>query len=553
MIRFSLLIFWSFLFGAMTVSAQTFLKTYGSPNIDEGGQTIAASPDGNFYLGGYRGDSALVMKVASSGDVIWARTFKASATYKDIVFQLSISPDGYLLGCGGTTTAAANPYRGLFYFKFDAAGNTLWIKHSTDDRPLYCKGILPVSSQQYVLINEIYDLSSATFSDPIQQGVSAVDGSVQWTGPRYDFLPTNSYIDDVYGSTLGPGNSIYVTGRTYLGGSIPSTMRAFIGKFNESGQNIWTKYYVSSPPSAARFYGIDLIYENNSLTMAYFGNVSMYSDSFQVGLMHTDTSGNFIWGKNYKINDFTTEYSYKVVKMPYGYAITGYGVGSGNDLFAIAVSDQGDVIWAKRYGSSATTEDLLYTASSNAVAYGSDLMFTGRSGTSRNRDLTLVRVDQDGAMDCGQSSDLSVTATDIPPYTATLTPTAIVDNISYGSISTTARPKVTGCCAYMDLVGDSAVPTSKASMPSTLPNVFTPNKDGFNESFAPVILQGFISMEIFNRWGQEIYKTTETQEPWLGDFKGVPVPDGTYVYIVKWNDQCTGNAVSRIGSVTLLR
>jgi gliding motility-associated-like protein len=86
-----------------------------------------------------------------------------------------------------------------------------------------------------------------------------------------------------------------------------------------------------------------------------------------------------------------------------------------------------------------------------------------------------------------------------------------------------------------------------------IPNVFTPNKDGFNESFGPVILQGFISMEIFNRWGQEIYETAEIHNPWHGDFKGVPVPDGTYVYIVKWNDQCTGDTDSRIGSVTLLR
>lgn len=444
--RFLLLITSLFFIRAINADAQNFLRTYGSPTIDEGGQTIIASPDGNFFLGGYRGDSALVMKVDPSGEPVWAKTFKTTATYKDIVFQLAISPDGFLLGCGGTMTTASNPYRGLFYFKFDAAGNVIWIKHSSDTRSLFCRSILPVSSEEYVLINEIYDLNSSTFSDPIQQGVSALDGSILWTGPRYDFPPSSSYIDDAYGSALGLGKSNYVTGRTYLGGSDPSSMRAYIAKFDSIGNNIWTKYYVSSPPNDARIYGIDIIYNNDSLTMAYFGNISAYSDYFQVGIIHTDTLGNFIWGKNYQINSFTTEYAFKVVKMPYGYAITGYGTGSGNDLFVIAVSNLGDMIWAKRYGSSATIEDLLYTASTNAVADGSDLLFTGRSGTASNKDLILVRVDQNGALDCGESNDISVTTTGIPSYTATLTPTAIVDDIAYVPVTAASSPVITDEC-----------------------------------------------------------------------------------------------------------
>src|SRR5690606_21972738 len=86
-----------------------------------------------------------------------------------------------------------------------------------------------------------------------------------------------------------------------------------------------------------------------------------------------------------------------------------------------------------------------------------------------------------------------------------------------------------------------------------IPNVFTPNKDGINDYFAAAIPDGFVSMTIFNRWGNEIYLTTDINQPWRGDFKGSPVPDGTYVYLIKWNDMCTNTPENIIGHVTLLR
>ncbi len=87
------------------------------------------------------------------------------------------------------------------------------------------------------------------------------------------------------------------------------------------------------------------------------------------------------------------------------------------------------------------------------------------------------------------------------------------------------------------------------------PNVFTPNGDGINETFAPVMVDpgAFLEMLIFNRWGQEIYSTTNIQHPWDGRFKGAPVPDGTYVYIMRWMNRCRGTREERHGHVTLLR
>lgn len=91
-----------------------------------------------------------------------------------------------------------------------------------------------------------------------------------------------------------------------------------------------------------------------------------------------------------------------------------------------------------------------------------------------------------------------------------------------------------------------------------LPNVFTPNQDGINEHFRPVILATLNTFEmlIFNRWGQQIYKTTDYLEGWDGTFSGEPCPTGVYYYVVTYSSGLTSASyqqkVNR-GSVTLLR
>ncbi len=88
-----------------------------------------------------------------------------------------------------------------------------------------------------------------------------------------------------------------------------------------------------------------------------------------------------------------------------------------------------------------------------------------------------------------------------------------------------------------------------------VPNVFTPNGDGLNETFAPVLSDpaSFVELLIFNRWGQEIFATFSIAQPWNGRIHGEPVPDGTYLYIVRWKDYCTGVKKEENGLVTLLR
>jgi gliding motility-associated-like protein len=80
-----------------------------------------------------------------------------------------------------------------------------------------------------------------------------------------------------------------------------------------------------------------------------------------------------------------------------------------------------------------------------------------------------------------------------------------------------------------------------------LPNIFTPNGDGYNEVFAaypgvrelcPRFVES-VNMKIYNRWGAEVYNFRSFGENtiyinWEGnDLKGKPLPDGVYYYVVE--------------------
>jgi gliding motility-associated-like protein len=90
-----------------------------------------------------------------------------------------------------------------------------------------------------------------------------------------------------------------------------------------------------------------------------------------------------------------------------------------------------------------------------------------------------------------------------------------------------------------------------------MPNVFTPNGDGINDTFGPIVVgppDGF-SMEIRNRWGQEVYTTQNVSDKWDGRANGAALPAGTYYWIVKYGERHEDGTVTPrklTGNVTLL-
>ena len=92
--------------------------------------------------------------------------------------------------------------------------------------------------------------------------------------------------------------------------------------------------------------------------------------------------------------------------------------------------------------------------------------------------------------------------------------------------------------------------------PFYIPNAFTPNGDGRNETFFD---PGYatnvqsLTMNIYNRWGQLVYTTDNLSKTWDGvDSKGNLSPQGVYVYALKVTTY-SGKHYDYTGSVSLIR
>lgn len=79
-----------------------------------------------------------------------------------------------------------------------------------------------------------------------------------------------------------------------------------------------------------------------------------------------------------------------------------------------------------------------------------------------------------------------------------------------------------------------------------VPNVFTPNNDGWNDEFdVRTSAVGPFKIEIYNRWGNIVFETTSPQISWDGTTAaGVQASAGTYFYVISKAEMNTGNPIN---------
>lgn len=86
-------------------------------------------------------------------------------------------------------------------------------------------------------------------------------------------------------------------------------------------------------------------------------------------------------------------------------------------------------------------------------------------------------------------------------------------------------------------------------------NTITPNGDGINDEFRPVI-QGMARinyLRIFNRYGQLVFETQQLYNRWNGTRNGKPEPTGTYYWVFSSYDEYRKRTIVKAGWVAVIR
>ncbi|MBD1363655.1 gliding motility-associated C-terminal domain-containing protein [Mucilaginibacter sp. ZT4R22] len=138
--------------------------------------------------------------------------------------------------------------------------------------------------------------------------------------------------------------------------------------------------------------------------------------------------------------------------------------------------------------------------------------------------------------------------TTLPVLTTTATAASAV-----GSYPITASSAIANNYTIAYVPGTLTISPAPVVPPAELviPNTFSPNNDGVNDTWNLPALAAFpkCRVNIFNRYGTNVFTAIGYKTPWDGKYKGANLPTGVYYYVI--NPENVKNIVS--GYVTLLR
>ncbi len=114
-------------------------------------------------------------------------------------------------------------------------------------------------------------------------------------------------------------------------------------------------------------------------------------------------------------------------------------------------------------------------------------------------------------------------------------------------------------CAEPQPAVSNAIEMDVLGVEVYLPNSFYPNSTQGNNVFKVISISSHVAdyqMNIYDRWGQNVFSSNDINEGWDGKFNGAEAPAGVYVWVVTYTvyeTNTSSNTKTEKGTVTLLR
>ncbi len=88
-----------------------------------------------------------------------------------------------------------------------------------------------------------------------------------------------------------------------------------------------------------------------------------------------------------------------------------------------------------------------------------------------------------------------------------------------------------------------------------IPNTFTPNDDGKNDYFYPILSceYTYYNLTIYDKWNNIVFSSNNPNAKWDGKYKGNPLPEDVYVYVLETIEKNTGKKNTHKGKFSLIR
>jgi hypothetical protein len=406
----------------------------GSGNIYLAGHTYTSITMGSFELNRIGNQDAFVVKLSSTGTVVWLKSFGGSgANTSGNSVAVDSAGNVYLGGhfnAAHLTTPALTKIGGqdAFAIKLDSSGNTTWAKNhgGSGGGFTYGQSIAVDGPNGNVYLAGYFAYGSLTSLGLSQNGSEdgfAVklnsSGATTWAKSYYGNSATTVDLRSI--AVDGPGGNVYLGGSfrnsnpTVL--TVPEltkigTRDALAIKLNSSGTTVWAKNF-GGASAEAYAYSIKVDGPGNVYLGGYFSNASLSNPSLtKIGnndafAFKLDSDGEIAngWAKNYGGSGANAR-AYGIAVDSAGDVYLGGYFGNAdlstpaltqignNDAFAFKLASlDGTTTWTKKYGGSGAN---VY---GNSIAVDSTGTHVYLGGTFEGANLTTPALTRIGAKD----------------------------------------------------------------------------------------------------------------------------------------------------------
>ncbi len=396
-----------------------YVRVFGSLLKDEMGFSLASSLDQkSVFVGGIRGDSAVLLKVNTTGEIEWTRAFDVVPGKQDFIYKVLVDQDGMIgvSGIAGTQLTGGT----VFIFRYDPDNDTmLWAKELISTSTNFNLGIIEKGpGGNYLVTNNPSSPNNAELVE-----LDKTTGEVVTSfAKHYDLGSSESIYDMVYYT-----DKIYSSCRFTDGGTL-AEMRNTLLRLNPTDGSVeWMKLGHKPASQTARLYGLDLAIADDDIFSIYVGddNGTSINVTSKVFIQRTSLNGDLRWIKHYELpgaNDWADE----IIASEGGLVILARNRVAPSDFLLFKIDYQGEVLWAKQYD---------YSLNDNTVALGSiqsqlieadgHYYFTAFAEEGSDTDLILVRTDLDGKIGdtCAVSTSIVIPVVEVTnPVFYTQTP-----------------------------------------------------------------------------------------------------------------------------------
>jgi gliding motility-associated-like protein len=495
-------------------------KRYGGSGLDignhieiatDGGYLIAASSSsndgdirGNHGTGGYT--DGVLMKISATGAVEWSKCF--GGTKNEELFDIEIINGAtYAVGFANSIDGDIPPSQknyDVWLLALDASGNKMFSK--------------------------IYGGSQNDVAYAMTKGA---DGSLTLAGY------TTSNDGDVKGAK---GSQDY-----------------WILNVNQSGKLNWQKVLGGTEAEYAKtiITDRDSSYVIGGISYSNNGDVTGALGDGDFWTVKLSPSGNLLWKKNWGGSD--NDHMRFMIRNP---AVNEYYLGgdseSGDGDFNNTLGDADFAIIKLKIPETLTKDSTVCNVNAFVPlqdtlrdACGYDSAFVNYRPVSLGGPFDSIR--RADTIFAGESVTLhsNGNGTVIWNTHATLSCTVCTDPVASPRTTTsyTATNTLPNGC---EISGQFRVVVLNDAM-VFVPTGFTPNGDGLNDYFGPIgkVPEGY-RLQVFNRNGEIVFKSTAMDQKWNGRFRGSIQPTGVFIYMIDYKD-INNKPHQQKGTLTLIR